>query len=158
MTVTIKPATHGDALMLSQYLRQSDKDEIKASTGRDPQDALVNSFEVSDPELRWTAFLDGKPIVMWGVSDVGRGFGSVWLLASDEIYSIKKEFLAACPEYLRIMHVRYHTLYNWVSTKHEASLNWLDGLGFKVVEFNPKHGVGKEPFLMFAFTKEGRYV
>ena len=158
MTVTIRPSKVEDAYLLGNNLRESDKREIKAGSGRGPLEALVTAFKLSDPDLRWTALYNDEPIVMWGVSGLNQTTGSIWLLASDEIYSIRKIFLMNCPSYLKTMHERYQHLYNWVDIKHESSLHWLHGLGFNVVDFNPQHGHAKAPFLMFASSRDNNNV
>jgi len=154
MTVTIRPSKVEDAYVLGNNLRESDQKEIKAGSGRGPLEALVNAFKLSDPDLRWTAFYNDEPIVMWGAARRNLTTGSIWLLASDDVYRIRKIFLKNCPIYLKTMHERYQYLFNWVDIKHESSLNWLHGLGFSVTGFDPRYGHGKAPFLMFTSYRD----
>jgi hypothetical protein len=155
MNVEIVPATVEHAVELSTRLRKSDVRELKASSGRTPLEALVRALRVSDDDMTWTALVDGSPEVIWGVSAAPlTGAGCVWLLASDAVYSIKKTFLSKCPSYINLMHTRYRTLFNWVDIRHSASLSWLYGLGFTAVDYSPRHGNAKKPFLMFMSIRD----
>ena len=156
--IEIVTATLEHALELSKNLRQSDIEEIADSSGRTPEDALKTAYEISNPLLRWTALMGGKPIVMWGAaSSEDPRVGSAWLLASNDIYKIKKRFLQECPKYIALMHFHHPFLFNWVSCQHRASLTWLHDLGFKVTGFDPRYGKGKKPFLMFT-SRDTYYV
>lgn len=152
MTVDIVPATYNHAIRLHSRLRRGDVDEIAASSGRRPFMALMNAVAVSDPEMCWTALIDGSPEVMWGVSPLegAPGFGVVWMLASDEMYRIKKTLFKESIQFVRLMNTKYPTIFNWVDNRNTASMQWLSDLGFRVMDFNPRHGVQRKPFLLFA--------
>lgn len=152
MKIEIVPATPDHAHLLAPNLRQKDKDEVMASGGREPLEALLRSVELSDDDLCWTALLDGHPEVMWGVAgnDDQPNLGCAWLLSSEEMYRIKGRFIKESHHYVSIMHERFDTLFNYVHAVNLRSQQWLEHLGFLAIDREEEYGVGKQPFILYA--------
>lgn len=149
MDFIVRPAKPQDAYSLAPRLRKSDVNEIKAASGSTPEAALVDSFEVSDPDMIWSAERYGQVEVMFGANDINGEVGGIWMLGSDAIYQNPRNFLKHCNEYLDVMHTRYPYLTNFVSVKHRAALRWIMKLGFVAVQFIPEYGSGRQPFIQF---------
>ena len=114
MDFRISSATRADAISLAPRLRESDKQEMMAAYGIEPQAALIESLEVSDDDMCWVAKLGEVPVVMFGANKIAPNAGGIWMLASDEVYSNKRDFMRHCWNHLMLMHTRYSYLTNFV--------------------------------------------
>jgi hypothetical protein len=133
-------------------MRQQDKDEVWASGGFTPLEALAFSVEVTNEDMRWTALADGVPFCMWGASEHIQDptLGVVWLLGSDHIYQIKRRFILESRKYVSMMHDRFDTLANYVDARNTVSMRWLETLGFHAVRTVQHHGHERRPFILYA--------
>lgn len=152
MTVFVTPANERDAILMAPTLRRSDVDELQAVSYEDPQAILTQSVEVSD--LAWTAWLDGWPIAMFGVSPVlPLAVGGAWLLATDHVERVKRSAWELSVKHVAIMHTRYPVLLNWVDERNITSRQWLRKLGFEALRREAFYGVERRPFLLYVSTK-----
>jgi hypothetical protein len=149
MDFQIYMATRADAVSLAPRLRESDKREIMAAYGMEPEAALLDSLEVSDADMVWAARLEGDSEVMFGVNYLGGGAGGIWMVGSDRIYENPRNFMIHCWHYLAVMHKRYPYLTNFVDVRHQAALRWMRNLGFEAVQFIPKFGHEGRPFIQY---------
>lgn len=111
-------------------MRQADRDEVSALSGRTPARALLNSVKRSS--VAETVLIDGRAEMIFGVGDVNilAGVGSPWALGTDEIERNQREFLrksVACRDRMR---ARYPVLCNVVDARNRVSVRWLKWLGF----------------------------
>lgn len=153
MEIKIVQSTYQHAIDLAPVLRKSDVNEVMASGGMTPLEALASSVHHS--EVCWTALLDGQPHIMWGAARVPTPNGSmgvVWLLSSEEMYKITGRFIAESKNYVYEMFQTFDTLFNYVHAANIKSQQWLKMLGFDAVEYEAEYGVAKEPFILFART------
>lgn len=150
MKIEIVPATYQHAIDLAPLLRESDKNEVMASGGLTPLEALAGSVHAS--EVCWTALLDDHPHIMWGAARCAgeSNTGVVWLLSSEEMYKIKGRFIQESHIYVDEMFKTFDTLFNYVHAANIKSQQWLKMLGFDAIEYEIAYGVGKEPFILFA--------
>lgn len=120
-----------------------------------PLDALLDSLQVSDEDMCWTATLHRHPVAMFGanalVTDDGDGntIGGIWLLAAPAIYTNKRDFMRHCRDYLAIMHARYKYLTNFVDADNLITQQWLPRLGFRPVQKVEEFGFAKTPFIQY---------
>ena len=152
MDIEIVDATEEHADDLAPRLRAADALEVKTSSGLDPQSALRISIDLSTHS--WTALLDGKPEIIWGVSPFSYtnsrlNQGVVWLLSSDEMYKIPGRFVKESHIYVAKMLETFDTLFNYVHAENIASCKWLENLGFKAVDRKEDYGVGQQPFILY---------
>ena len=138
---------YSDCAELAHNLRQADKDEVFASNGLQPLEALTISYEMTETCYTITD-LEGKPIGMFGVSgnDI---FGCPWMLASDGILGIQRQFLRQGREWIEQASAEYPVLINYVHRDNHKAIRWLKFLGFTFTCLVPEYGVGKEPFYQF---------
>lgn len=118
-------------------LRQSDIDEIAATSGLTPEVALTKAVEVSDWWYAVEAPGDGL-IAVFGVApsrlgDALEGIGCPWFLATDAFYKHKISSSRLARKWLERMHQDYPVLFQFVDVRHKAALNWVEWLGFDVI-------------------------
>jgi hypothetical protein len=137
----IRHTTREDCIQLAKILRKADLDEISHGSGLEPQDALLYSFAVS--EYCYTVWLDDQIVMIFGVGD-----GCPWMLASDLLLKVKREFVKECRRFVQAMLDRYGYLENYVWAGNKIHIYWLQWLGF-VIEPPQPHGIDGEPFHRF---------
>ena len=111
-------------------MRQADRDEVFAASGKSPAEALAYSLRKS--AMAHTALIDGRPEVMFGVGDLNvlAGVGAPWLLGTDEVEKHAVAFLRGSVEWKLKLLARYSVLRNFVDDRNTASIRWLKWLGF----------------------------
>lgn len=149
MRVEIVEATIAHAVHLGPRLRQSDQDEVRASSGMSGARALVQSWHASDNHLRWTALVYGEPEVMFGAAGLAEDVAAAWLLASDRLDDVRKSVLVYSIRYVEEMNNYYERLTNWIDVRNLRSLHWLERLGFQPVDFCPTWGHERRPFIRY---------
>jgi hypothetical protein len=153
----VRLATRADAIDLAPRLRKEDVEEIAHGTGLPPELALRYSLGVSN--IAYAVVWRDRVVALFGITEwlhwgEGRGPGSPWMLASEELKDIRKSFLRHCRGYVeRWLDVHGH-LENQVWAKNEVHIQWLKWLGFQFDEPKPL-GINNELFMRFYMTKEG---
>lgn len=151
----IRPASRVHCTQLANYLRASDVLEIYRASGMEPLEALLDSLEVSDEDMCWTALLRGHPVAMFGANNIEHNegdeykVGGIWLLASPGIYENKVDFMRNCKKYLRKMHERYDYLTNFIDIDNLVTQQWLPRLGFVPVQMVEDFGHSRTPFIQY---------
>ncbi len=151
----LKPATVEDAIALAQDLRAEDEAEIRALTGREPGEALVNGIRYSDLPI---AIMDDdhRILGMFGavsVSDTPR-LGVVWMLASPKILNHRRRFAKESRQWIEALQTHYDILANVVDERNAVHIRWLQWCGFTFINRHPEYGVEKLPFIEFVRIKK----
>jgi len=133
-----------DAEILAPKLRKQDREEVWASHGLTPMAALVTS-QTNSSESHTIIAHDGEVIGMFGVVDEG-AVGIPWLLASDRLPEVAREFLPESLKWVERINQDYLVLTNYVDVRNTAARRWLKWLGFKFVRIVEEYGYGKKPF------------
>lgn len=139
-----RPSTAGDAETLAPKLRKQDVEEVWASHGITPIAALVTSQNNSS-ESHTIIASDGEVIGMFGVVDDG-AVGVPWLLTSDRLPEVAREFLPQSREWVERINQDYLVLTNYVDVRNKVAQRWLKWLGFKFVRVVEEYGYEKKPF------------
>lgn len=150
-------ATREDALELSKTLREEDRLEVEHASGMTAEVALRYCLAVSN--IAYAVIKEGRVVALMGISedphwDTQRGVGRPWMLASEELKTIRKSFLRDCRGYLESW-LEYHGyLEGYVWTQNAVHIKWLEWLGF---QFDPPapFGINNELFMRFHMTQEG---
>lgn len=142
----ITPTTRADCIELAARLRKADLEEISHSSGLDPQDALLYSLAVSD--RCYTVKMDDEIVLIFGVGGTPGVAGCPWMLASDLLMQIKREFIKECRRVVLTMLDTYAYLENHVWAGNKIHIYWLEWLGF-VIEPPRPFGIDGEPFHRF---------
>ena len=146
----VRPAVLADALQLAPKMRIADREEIRASNGSSPLEALVIPFTY-EKSRNYTIIGTANEGVMgmFGVTPTKDSeYGVAWLLSSEDLFKHTKQFIKECPYWVSQMSEGYTYIYNWVDRRNWKSLKWLQFLGFEAKEEMKQYGVGKLPFLL----------
>lgn len=129
MTGKVRASVVQDIWELKGRLRQADLEELKClQIG--PEEALITGYHESD--LCRTITVDDVPAAMFGVvaQDDRHERAIVWLLGSDDILTIRRQFLRESRQWLKVISRGYDRLYNVVHKDNSVHLRWLQWLGF----------------------------
>jgi hypothetical protein len=143
-------STVEDAIQLAPRLRKEDVAEIAASANVSPVQALQEGALGTEC---WSILSDAGLIIgMFGIHHIpqfGANQAAVWMLASDDLVSIKDDLHRETPKWLEHFHTKYHILWNLVDARNTVHLKWLKRLGFSLVALHPEAGPEKRPFYEF---------
>lgn len=150
--VVVRDTEPKDVPSLAERMRADDVHEIWASNHVTPQEALEQGMKHS---VFCATVENGRPIAMFGVAveNLSDEKGSVWLLASDDLFKIKKKFLQNSRHFIDIMLEFYPRLENYVHCNNIKSIRWLKMCGAKL-ESPELYGVEKEFFQKFVFERK----
>lgn len=128
---TFKYPLEKDIQAFCDDIRECDREEIVIHSGPVAiEDAMRQSVEVS--EYCEIAYVDDKPVVIFGVSRMDASTGSVWLMATNEIENVNREFIRQSKVKLDEMFDKTgcESLKNIVLVKNDLHVRWLKWLGF----------------------------
>lgn len=144
-----RPAVIEDCLDLAPRMRKQDMDEVRASHGHSPVEALLSSLNCS--EEAFSIIHNDQVIGMFGVAPIVNRLGTPWLLASDELPLVSREFLPESRKWIESLTPRYDVLINYVHSKNTVSKRWLKWLGFNLLN-ERTFGVNTEKFNPFVMV------
>ncbi len=132
-------ATEEHCHLIAPHLRAIDVDEIWSLCAMKPLDALLYSVQGSKECLTVMMPDSDIPVMMFGLGDASCILDkrrSVWLLGTDRIKEIRREFILQSGQYLETL-AAGETVYNYVMEGNNASLRWLKMLGFSIMKPEP---------------------
>ena len=145
----VRKAELKDALELAPKIRKGDRQEIMASNGATPLEALVIPFTEKGKIYSIIGTKSEGVIGMFGsVPSKEKGYGVVWLLSSEDLFKHLKQFIKECPKWVADMSKDYEHVYNFVDERNWKSLKWLQFLGFEPKQKIGDFGIGKMPFIL----------
>lgn len=132
--IEIVPARAIHIREIARRMRDADRLEVSAASGKSPFDALA--FSLRRSAYAWTALVNGRPEVMFGVADLNliEGSGAVWLLGTDAVEKYSRIFLRMSRDFRRQLLARYIVLRNFVHADNRVSIRWLEWMGAKFGE------------------------
>lgn len=132
MRIEISPALGEDVRHVAHHLRDADFIELALSRAdATPFETVLESAAGSD----WCEALrvDGRAIVLYGLyPSQMRGSGVPWMVATQDIHRIERDFVRRCRPVVGRMLDAYPYLYNQVHCDNETSIRWLRWLGFSI--------------------------
>jgi len=136
---------------IADTMRDADRIEVMAASGRTPYDALQMS--VKNSSFAVVVEIDGIPCTILGlvVHDILSGLGVPWLLSSEHALKHKKKFLELSPPVIQEMLSICPKLVNYVHSENRLSVRWLKWLGFVIEEPTP---IGVNGEMFHRFSKE----
>lgn len=140
-------ATEDDVVQMAPRLRQADKDEVWASGGYLPEDALRASYRASQPCFAFRG--PAGPQALFGVAPMYENVGAIWLLGTDAIDTTPITFLRWSRRFLPFLIEPYDMVCNLVHTRNTVHIKWLRWLGFCFIR-EVKHGPEHQSFYEFA--------
>ena len=160
MTPYIRPAVFSDCAYIAARMKRPDVEEVLASHGHSPIDAMQLSFGSS--EMAGTVCsADHEPVLMYGVSGfVPPDTGSPWMLSTALIYraDMARFFLRGTAAVIGRMHDRYPILIQHVDARHSHALRWMLWAGFRIDKLEAQWGVEKIPFFRLSRIRSNRDV
>ena len=75
--------------------------------------------------------------------------GCPWLLASDRLPEVSKEFIPQSLEWVKGINKKYPILRNYVDARNRLAMRWLSYLGFTFINLIDEYGKGRIPFYEF---------
>lgn len=150
----VRAALVADIYALAGKLREADKAEVRALTGHTPEQALTISFDNS--EAPHSIIDDHDAVVgMFGVApSTDLLAGLVWMLGSDGLTAIGREFLRQSRYWVHALHLNYPVLTNVTDERNKLHHRWLKWCGFTFIHRHPALGVEGRPFLEFVRIKK----
>ena len=144
MKIDIIWPTQDHADYIAKHLREVDRIEAWALHRLSPTMAVNGSLFLS--EHSYTVLADDEPVLVFGVQpeSMVSSTGVVWLLATDNIIKIKKQFVKRCKNVLLDLIQDYDVVYNYVYTKNTTALRWLKWLGFTIHPAEAMGAMGAE--------------
>lgn len=156
----IRPAVQADVPYIAARMKRPDVEEVLASNGHSPLDAMQFSFDTS--EMAGTMCdADGEPVLMYGVGEyLPPDTGSPWMLSTGAIYRphMRRFTLRQTLPAITRMHGRYPILIQYVDARHTHSLRWLMWAGFRLDELKAQWGVERIPFFRLSHIRSSHYV
>lgn len=151
--VIVRDAKKRDIEKLKFSMRKAEIDEVMASHGHTPEQALLYCFNSSTEKL--TFLFKGEVVGMFGVSpsNLLSESASIWLLTSNSISKMWVRFLKLSKGFIKSILRRYPLLFNYVDKRHVASVSWLKWCGADIHEAKPYGKMGL-PFHYFEFRRE----
>lgn len=146
----VAETTLADIVNLSFTMRDEDKAELLASSGRTPRESLEEAF--SSSTLCYSIFTDDHLLVgIFGVAPnpFDSSLGHPWLLATDLLPTIRKSFLRECHAYVAKLSEGFQLLVNCCDKRNVVHIKWLKWLGFTFIKEHSEYGVGRIPFMEF---------
>ena len=148
--VYVQHSSTTDAFHISRNLREADRNELSALTRKPYVQLLRDGIKQSDP--CYTVFIrkTSKPCAVFGTRDSGyTNSGVVWLLGTDDLFSIGFTFLRKSNEWVNELHTHYRLLYNVIDARNKVHIRWLKWLGFDFIKDIPKYGIERRKFRLF---------
>ena len=154
MNKYLRETTIDDIAFLAPNLRQADKNECQAATGRKPYDVMADGLKWGDKTLTMVA-PTGIPV---GLLGVGRSMiedaGNIWLTATDDIEKYQMTFLRHSKRVLHELQQDYLVLHNFVDARNSLHIKWLKWMGFSFINKFENFGVEQRPFFEFVRIKD----
>lgn len=127
-----RKATVFDAVLLWMHMRPIDREEAGAVT-RIPV-LLTLLWGVLFTEVVALSNDHGDLLALYGVRDLGRGIGFIWMLSTGAVARHGREVMRACADYVDDCARRYDVLVNAVFAKNDKAVSFVLRLGFHIGE------------------------
>ena len=144
-------ATRSDAEYIGSAsdLRELDREEIYAATGKPPEEVVPMSFDISAEcyvlvEMEDYGTRVSMPVAIFGVGPsasitidgTARTVGTIWLIARDAAADEDnaRDFLRLSKPWVENLAENYDALANYVYAKNEVHIRWLEWCGFYIGE------------------------
>lgn len=143
----LRKPTVFDIVYLIEHMREADKREIKAFSGRTPEESFNATINLYETSTVWE--MGGKVVCIFGTAPSGvPDEWLIWMLATDEFDKNSKIFRKYCREIFGKMIEGKKYLYNHVHAEHKSAVRWLKWLGCKLYDAEPI-GINGELFHKF---------
>ena len=151
MTITphLRKAKAFDPFILAPNLREADKRELQAATGKDQLYSLMHGFHASNPCYTILSPDDESIIGMCGVVPQNEVLGVAWCVFTDDVMKHKRKFLTESVKIMDQFNDNWPILTNCVDERNTLHVAWLQSIGAVFVKRHKKFGAEQRPFLEF---------
>lgn len=151
-----RPARLEDVPVLAANLREADVAEIKASSGRDPEEAIQIGVLTGANVI---CLHDDTPVAIYGVSPSHvPSLGLIWMVATTDFSLLTRQFLRECRQGMTDLCRDYRLVMNFTDARNHVHHRWLKWMGFTFIKRHEEFGAGKRPFFEFVRITENPYV
>ena len=150
--ITFHPVTHEHIVECADFMRPEDEAEfIAASGGWDNYRSI--EYCVLNSRLAETVMCDGHVLAIYGVGFSKRGHtvGCPWMASTYHVERYWVPFARASRPKIREFLQGYEYLSNYVDTRHQKAVKWLQWCGFEMKEIEMMSGV---PFYRFEMRRD----
>lgn len=139
----IRTATPEDVMAFAPTMREEDIEEVRATVGLGPVEALsIGYFQSDEAKVAINRYDEVVGII--GVVPLIKGeLGSVWFLSSDAVTRGVKTMVLEAREWLDEQNRKYRVLANVVADSNTTHKRLLKHLGFEFKEPIDNYGAGK---------------
>lgn len=130
---------------IAENMRSQDIEEL-SKVDQTPEDALNAGLACAEC---YTVIHNDKPVMMFGLQGMGLSTAIVWALGTDDILTMKKQFINESKLWRDAFLREWQTLYNYVDVDNSESIKWLKYLG---ATFNKPQPRGTGVFMRFEFN------
>lgn len=118
---------------LSENIRDADKEEIIAKTGKqDFKKVIVQGWLIADTCK--TVLVDNKVAFVYGiVESEHKDIGSPFMLATPLISKIKIPLIKNCRQRVYEMEQKYKMLFNYIDSRNDLHLRFIKWCGFEII-------------------------
>ncbi len=150
----VRSATEEDIPYLSENLREADKKELFATSGRTPEESLTNAF-THDSLGIWVGVYEGNPEIIFGVTKCdNEDVGFPWMVCTDKLKDSPREFISKCKRWVEGFSRNFPLLINFVHAENDLHIRWLKWCGFDFVKLHDSYGHSGEPFWEFRMEQK----
>lgn len=149
--IEVVPTTPEHIRECVAHIRDKDRAEVWAASGRNPEDVLTSGLDHG----AHTVFADGKVALIYGlqVSSPITKVGCPWMLTTTEVEKHKKLFLVLTRRMIQHWNKEHRLLFNYVDSRYTEAVRWLKWVGFTVHPAEPFGPFGV-PFHRFDMVNE----
>jgi hypothetical protein len=147
MKASYRIAVEADIDVVAQDMREADKDEVEASGGFSPLEALLVSYRASEP--CYAATLDDRAVALFGVSPADADVGVIWMLGTNDITDHPVTFMRWSRTVVPMLIRPYKMVCNIVDKRNTAHVEWIRRTGFSFIR-EIIHGPQNITFYEFA--------
>lgn len=131
--INLRPLEATDYLKITDLdLREVDKGEIKASTGRPPSIVLEESLMISEDVHIIENPDNGEILGVFGVAEVDEKSGAVWMLTEGEYGNHSIKIFRYVKKCIEKWEEDYDILFNFIDARRSGDFKFLETLGFTV--------------------------
>lgn len=146
----VRTARWEDVPILADNMREADVAEVKAYSGRTPREALYSALNYPQATNRTICLGNGLPVGMFGVCPTHEpGVGIVWMLTSNDIKAVHRQFLRESREQIKRLCEGYRLVFNFTDARNHVHHRWIKWSGFSIIKKHENFGVEQRPFLEF---------
>ena len=148
--ILILPTQRADLEYIGDRLRDADRIEFIASTGKDPESFFVARTARA---AQYTAFVDELPAAVVGCTDAGT-YGAPWLMGTDALegYAVARAMVRYGRLFFDSWAKNYFCLCNYTYAHNHLHHKFLNLIGAEISDVIEHLGPRKEPFKEFTYS------